>query len=380
MAEIKKKVLIIVYSEIRRDARVLRQIEWLKNRFQITLFAYGGYSDPAVEYHQLHDNYPMYLKVWGALLLKLKLYNKYYWTIPVNREARDLYSRLNRAFDLIICNDVFPLPLAVQIKGQAKLIFDAHEYYPLEHDNSYKWMFFFHSYISYLCRVYAPQADLMFTVGQNIVAEYVRVFGLSPSLLLNLPAYQALSVQHVQGESVRLVHHGTALPGRNIEFMIEIVKALDDRFSLDLFLIFKNASYRTKLIECIGDNKRIRLYAPVDVNSLSAKLNAYDAGFYFLKSRSFNDINCLPNKFFDFIQARLAVIIGPSREMRDVVLEHAIGFVTSDFVIEHIVSELKGITKEHIYQCKINSDRLCREMNSERSKEILLDSISRLLQ
>jgi len=372
------KILILVYSEIQRDARVLRQIDWLKKEHQITLFAFGKYHDDDVEYFPLKSSFPFYKKMLGALLLKCKLFNNYYWLIPTNQQAYKILSKWKSGFDLIICNDIFPLPLAVKIKRNAKLIFDAHEYYPLENDADTKWMYFFYSYMDYLCKNYAPQADIMFTVGYRIAEEFVKRYNLNPLILMNLPQYVELKAKLHNATHIRLVHHGAALKGRNLELMIEIVNALDERFSLDLYLLSDNEKYINKLKAAIAVKDRIRILEPLDVKNVIAVLNQYDAGIYLLNSKSFNNVNCLPNKFFDYIQARIALIIGPSPEMKTIVEKYNCGFVTRDFIVSNIVQEISQITKEQINLYKNNCETLAKELNSDLSKKVFLDSIAEL--
>ena len=47
--------------------------------------------------------------------------------------------------------------------------------------------------------------------------------------------------------------------------------------------------------------------------------NQYDVGVFLLPASFPNQVHVLPNKLFDYIQARLAVAIGPSHEMAEVV-------------------------------------------------------------
>jgi len=374
------RILILVYSEIKRDARVLRQIEWLKNENQITLLAFGDYNDDRVKFFPIVNKFTLFKKVIGAVLLKLRLFERYYWLLPTNQGAfRIIESNNLTSFDLVICNDIFPLPLAVKIKHQAKLVFDAHEYYPLEHDESSIWMFFFHAYTNYLCSYYAAQANLMFTVGKNIAQEYNRVFGLNPKVLMNLPSHKDTKAIINNDPSIRLVHHGIALEHRQLELMIDIVQALDNRFTLDLYLIKFNEKYFRKLKEKISASDKIRILEPIGFNEINAVLNNYDAGIYLImNSKSFNYINCLPNKFFDFIQARLVVIIGPAKEMETIVKEYNCGYVTQDYNKSNIIKELNLLTKEQINNYKQASEIAAQELNSDLSKSIFLESIEEL--
>jgi len=80
----------------------------------------------------------------------------------------------------------------------------------------------------------------------------------------------------------------------------------------------------------------------------------------------------LPNKLFEFIQARLAVIIGPSLDMADIVNEFNCGFVADDFNPKAMTRLLNDLTKAEIEVAKKQSNTaakvLCYE---EESKKII---------
>ena len=55
------------------------------------------------------------------------------------------------------------------------------------------------------------------------------------------------------------------------------------------------------------------------MHELPRMANDYDVGLYLLPPTNFNQRYALPNKFFEFIQGRLAIAIGPSPEMAKLV-------------------------------------------------------------
>jgi hypothetical protein len=59
---------------------------------------------------------------------------------------------------------------------------------------------------------------------------------------------------------------------------------------------------------------------------------------------TFNLKYILPNKFFEFIQARLAVAIGPSVEMKRLVKEWDCGIVAANFEAKSMAAEINRLT------------------------------------
>ena len=64
---------------------------------------------------------------------------------------------------------------------------------------------------------------------------------------------------------------------------------------------------------------RIRILPPVKSDDVVYTINQYDIGVFLIPPVNFNYANTLPNKLFDFIQARLGIAIGPTPEMASIV-------------------------------------------------------------
>jgi hypothetical protein len=87
----------------------------------------------------------------------------------------------------------------------------------------------------------------------------------------------------------------------------------------------------------------------------------------------------LPNKLFEFIQARLAIAVGPSPEMAAIVREHACGVVADDFTPRALADVLAGVTREQIATFKAGANGAAQLLNAEQNQEIVLRLVSRAL-
>ena len=171
----------------------------------------------------------------------------------------------------------------------------------------------------------------MVTVSEGIADRYAGEYGIPrPSVIMNAPYYQTLRPNPC-GQKISIIHHGIAHSSRKIELMIEVMDHLDDRFCLDLMLVQDNQAYMDKLKRKAAPNPRIRFIPPVRMDEIPGKLNGYDLDVYILPPVNLNSALALPNKFFEFIQARLAVAIGPSPEMETYVKQYNCGVVSRDF-------------------------------------------------
>ena len=113
----------------------------------------------------------------------------------------------------------------------------------------------------------------------------------------------------------------------------------------------------------------MRVLPPVPSQELVAFANAYDVGVFLLPARYPNQVHVLPNKLFDYIQARLAVAIGPSPEMAEIVREWECGVVSASFTPEAFAEALDGLSVDRVERMKSNADRAARVLNANANRD-----------
>jgi hypothetical protein len=357
-------VLVISFTDLKRDPRVRRQINALRGSHTVIAAGTGDPQLPDVRFVgcQRAPRTVTRTLVEAADLL-LHRYEAHYARLPHVRELRRKLDEIS--FDLAIANDLDALPLALRVAGSRPVILDAHEYAPREVEERLLWRIFKQGEACYLCRTYLKRVARAITVSDGIAKEYAQVFGVSPLVVNNAAPAHELTPRTAQAARIRMVHHGHAMPTRGIENMIEVMRSLDNRFELDLMLVPTFPRYLSKLRHMSRGDKRIRFVPPVPMQELVQTTNAYDIGLYLLQPSSFNNLHALPNKFFEFIQARLAVAIGPSPEMASIVREFGCGVVAEIFSPESLGSALNRLTAADIDRMKAGSDRAARVYNAE---------------
>jgi hypothetical protein len=196
---------------------------------------------------------------------------------------------------------------------------------------------------------------------------------------MNAPSYQHLEPTPVSVEIVRMIHHGAAIPSRKLELMIEMMQFLDSRFHLDLMLVSSDQNYLNHIRSLAAGEARIRFIEPVAMLDIPHFTNGYDIGVFLLPPVNFNYAYALPNKFFEFVQARLAVAIGPSPEMARLVELYGVGVVAEDFTPRSLAVRLNELTAQDITKFKLASHVAARELCFSKSSELLLGEVRRLL-
>jgi hypothetical protein len=380
-----KKILVLVLSNLKHDARVRRQILALKDHYKTTVVAFGG--DPSPDYELIvikptHLN--LFRKALASVFLLLKLH-------PIaHRILHNYYSIVStlsdRKFDLIIANDVETLPLAFAFPGKPKVIFDAHEYAPRHFEDKKMWRIFFQDFNTWLCKKYIPKTTGMMTVGKGLALEYEKNFQVRPTVITNANNFFNLSPGLTMENKIRLVHHGIATPSRKLELMFDVLALLDNRFTLDLILLTPGFAskgtrqYLDDLRERTKQDARIKIIPPVKSSEVVNAIRHYDMGVFLLPPVNFNYENTLPNKLFDFIQARLGIAIGPTPEMAEIVNHYHLGIVSNAFTPKSLAEKLSKVTKTDIETFKKNANMAAADLNAEVNAKKINAMISQVLE
>lgn len=321
---------------------------------------------------------PFPRKLFAAVLLRLGRFERYYWMDRKVRFALEALER--RRFDLIVANDVVTLPLALRVAKGAPVVLDAHEYAPREFEDQWQFRFFFMRYVDYLCRSYLPKTAGMLTVCDGIAEEYAARYGVFPEVFPNASEFRGLKPTPVKADKILMVHHGAAVPGRKLESMVDLIKLLDRRFRLDFYLVPSDPGYLRHLRKRAAGDSRIRFLPPVEMNSIPEVLNRYDIGIYILEPTNFNNALSLPNKFFEFVQGRLAVAIGPSPEMQRLATRYGFGIVARDFTPGALARELNALDTDRLKALKERAHEAAPELCLERFQHVLLRVVERAIQ
>jgi hypothetical protein len=266
----------------------------------------------------------------------------------------------NKSYDWIVVEDLKLLPFACRVKGESEILFDAREYYTRQFEEHPLWQLLELPYRNYICQNYLNKCEHILTVSEGLRSQYLREYKVNPSVVRSTPLFESVKVKKT-ALPIRLVHHGNANENRNLSKMVDVFFKLKDHFTLDFYLTGNQVEIQK--LKCLAaKNPRIKILKPVPSELLLKTLNTYDIGFYYLLPNGFNLKHCLPNKFFDFIQARLPVAIGPSPEMEAIVKQYNCGFVSKEFSVETMSNTLNNLSISDIDISKKNSERATKDL------------------
>jgi hypothetical protein len=364
------RLLVLSFSPIASDARVLKQVRAFADRYDVTTCGFGPSPDPRVEHLELPPPPPVVPGVRTRLrglvtegLKTARLYRAAYWRAGYARTARRLLR--SHEFDVVLANDVDTVLVALSVTRPDRLHVDLHEYWMPEGKQLAGRRALQAGYYRWLCRKIVSRAASTTTVGHGIAREYARRCGFTPGVVPNVAPFHELEPT-TPGEVVRLVHAGVGAPSRGIHKLVEAATATTTPVTLDLFLVPVNAAYVETLRESAErSGGRVVLHDPVPQRELVSTLNDYDVGVYLLEPQTFNSTWALPNKIFDFVQARLGVVVGPSPEMAEMVRSHGVGTVTDGFTAADLTRVLDIVTSTDVAAWKKGSTAAAHELSAE---------------
>ncbi len=369
------RVLIVSFSDLGRDPRVDRQIAALRTRFDLVA---AGLGPPRLTVERFVDiNTPPRRplgKALGLARLVARRYESVYWGHPTNVAVFERLRGIDA--DVVVANDLPALAIALRLGHP--VVFDAHEYAPDQFRDRLMWRALRAPYARWQSERYIPEVAAMTTVSEGLADRYELTTGVRATVVTNAPAFHDLAPTRVE-EPIRILHHGGAMPGRGLLEMIELAELLDDRFTVDFVLLEDAAGYREKLIRRARGNPRVRFPPPQPMHTLVRMANAYDIGLFLLPPVSVQRRYALPNKFFEFVQARLAVAVGPSPEMARLVSLYGCGVVADDFEPATLAAVLNRLDASAVAAFKRASDSAAQELTAEANEPLIIGAVEHAL-
>jgi hypothetical protein len=309
-----------------------------------------------------------YKRAKNYLRMKLGRYENLTWDTSVLK-VLDC-----RSYDVIIVNDPREMPLAISLQRSnsthSNIYFDLHEWYDQVDQNELVNRIF-----RTLTDKYFPLADETSTVNDEIADLYEKKYKIRPKVVSNAGKYFDIQPTLVIDDSVKMVHHGVLNASRKLEEMIILMNLLDGRFSLDLYLVGTDESYKNKLIG-LADHNKVRFLPPVKFENIVPTLNGYDIGLFILQEDVESYKYALPNKLFEFIQGRLAVAISPNISMKKIVEKYDLGVVGDDFSAQALAGKLNELTISDINEMKSRSHFAATKLNEEEGIKTIKQIIS----
>jgi glycosyltransferase involved in cell wall biosynthesis len=270
--------------------------------------------------------------------------------------------------DIYIANDWPVLPIALELAAAhgAILGYDTHEYALEEYGHSRRWRLLTRPLVRAIEEHGLRHAVVRSTVSRGIAEDMARAYGLDAPLAVirNVPDRQTVVVP-APGETITILYHGILAPERGLEEAVAAMALVPPEFRLVL-----RGPGQTGFIDRLersaqaaGVADRVTIAPAVPMTELVQAAAAADIGLFAPPSRSKQNRYALPNKFFEYIQAGLALCIGDLPDMAPLLREKELGLGVTECTPAAIAATLNAFDRPAIERFKANSRKAAEELN-----------------
>ena len=260
--------------------------------------------------------------------------------------------------DLYVANDWNTLPIAARLAHQhgSRYAYDTHEYAVEEKADRLKWRLVWPPYLRALEGALMPGAAYITTVSDGIAAllQTDHQLPTRPVVIRNAPAYVQTAL-HEPADPLVVLFHGGLHQDRGLEQLIASVPLWSRGQRL---LIRGNgaADYIERLKALAAASPaadRIVFEPAVAPGEVVTAANASaDIGIHPMPAVSNQTRFALPNKFFEYTMAGLALCVLAGTEMGALVEQHGIGTLMRDSSSEAIADAINSMDLAGVRACK----------------------------
>jgi glycosyltransferase involved in cell wall biosynthesis len=238
--------------------------------------------------------------------------------------------------DAVHANDIatlIPGYFAARLSG-AKLVYDTHEYAVGVPYRKAVWAWL----AATIERLLIRRCDAVITVSDGIAERLQDRYGLErrPTVVRNVPDLPPpsagvapdLRVRLGIGEAPLVLHQGAVAEGRGGGNLVRAVARMDPAHLLFLGVDGAFAERLRDLGRGAGLDGRLHFHPPVQLTELLSYTTQADVGVSLLEDTCENHRLALPNKLFEYLAADLPVVVSDLPEMRRLVTERGVGWVT----------------------------------------------------
>ncbi len=282
----------------------------------------------------------------------------------------------------VIAGDLFSLPPAILNKQRhsrkrtpVRLIYDSKELYTelpslkRKRSSFLFWNLVEKSSIRYL--------DGALTVNSSIAEILSTRWNLPFTVVMNVPNKIPSPGLNRALDQVTIAFSGGLQPGRGLQNLIRLLTLLPEKYTLK---IVGDGVLRDELSELAASLKvghRVTFTGRVPSEKVVDELSVAHLGMYLMENSGLCHYLALPNKFFQFISARLPVVVPRFPEMEAIVKRYDIGEAVDPSDLDATADSVKRLTADPDLYSRLctNCDKAAQDLNWDVEKEKFLEVI-----
>jgi len=280
--------------------------------------------------------------------------------------------------DILVANDLDTLPgvfLASRIK-KTPVVYDSHEYFTevpeLIGRKGVK------SIWECIESVLLPRIKYAYTVSSSIAEDYKRKYRINMQVIRNLPFRMENlkpSFRLRKGNENIILYQGSLNLGRGLELAVKSMQYMENA----RLIIAGTGDLEKKLRELTSSlslDEKILFTGRISPELLWHYTIQADLGLSLEEDLGLNYRYALPNKLFDYVQARVPVLVSDLPEMASMVRRYGIGNVNhtnNPVELAQVFTEMLTDTKKRqVWHSNLNkaAENLCWEKEEFKLTEI----------
>jgi len=276
--------------------------------------------------------------------------------------------------DIILSNDLDTLPacrFAAKFRKK-KLAYDSHELFPEVPELVGRPVV--KSIWSFLERKLIQKIDLRMTVSPSIAQYYKDIYNVSFEVVRNISRYRSeneLKQKTSEEKNYKIIYQGALNIGRGIELAIRSMQFIEN----STLIIAGSGDIDEELIKMVTElsmQTKVKFTGRLSFDELWNYTRSADIGLSLEEDMGLNYRFALPNKLFDYIQARLPVIVSDLPEMKSVIKTYQIGEILEQRLPEKLAAIINHMLTIDIPEGKytaklaLAAHELCWEIEEEK--------------
>ncbi|CUU05423.1 Glycosyltransferase involved in cell wall bisynthesis [Candidatus Thermokryptus mobilis] len=365
-----KKILIVFLGNIKNDSRSFKIYKSLKEAgYIVKVICAAEPNEPIIE----SNDEVIHIKLRKFRRALFKILSFYFKSLPLI---------IKICADIVISSDLFSLPIAwlISVKCNAKMIYDSREFYSSL--ASTKNRRFVQKIISLFEEIFTLRCSVILTVNQSIAKLISSKFEKPIFIVRNFPTVKWKSektfIYKKQIENA-LLYLGLFHQDRGFDIYFELIQRLSFEFNDIKLLIVGKGELKNLLLEEIQKRNlesKVEILGPYSPDEEIKFPNIKKiVGLCIIKPVSLSYFFSLPNKIFEYIQAKIPFIASDLPEIRAIIETYKVGILVDPSNISEIVESTRKLLTDHnLYlTMRDHCERATRELTWENEIKSLLD-------